>query len=1205
MKILQKIAAVICAVAVTATMTSPISVGNGFNDGVNYFAGSAAAQADEEKPMSGKCGDNLTWVLDDEGILTISGTGDMYDYPSYTSSPWRYRDDVKSAVIEYGVTGIGDYCFDHCKELKSITIPNSVEEIRAYSFNGCSGLISVTIPDSVTQIYTPAFSGCDSLKMINVNPDNTYFYSVDGVLFHRSKALFRFPPANDQRYFQIPNGISEISSSAFSGCNHLISITISDGVSKIGQNAFNGCKYLSNITIPNSVGWIDPVAFSFCISLTSVTIPDSVTYIPHQAFSGCSSLASVTIPNSVTNIGSYAFLGCSSITDVYYTGSKEQWKEIKIENYNECLTNATIHYNSTGSDSVTDMVGNIRFLCSYNSETGKVRFDESSTHIGLDYALSDTIDKSAIPSMLNKYVLAEVDTSTNTVINLKPVESKIGTISSIDKTASTITIDGEVYPLSRDNSVLTLFADQQIGKTVLFHTYNNTIVAMNSIEEKTGKLESWDYTAQELTIDGKSYPTNFLTDISFLAHVNELFEKKVLFTSVDGGSYTPILKVEASTENDPLEPDSPDPTPTHITVPFREQDMDIVWNDNLFSHSPYEYDNNLAIAALALSGAAESKTSDEVETVLQKMGFESGILKKYGESNPMQPAYAFATKKITIDGKEKTLVCITVRGSTSAEDWLCSDFIDGATAGFSASTKFLCEELLEYLTGSALVSVNRDDMIFFITGHSLGGAVASNLTAYLIDNKVVNQENIYAYTFAPPNYFHSAIKSYDNLFEIINTDDIVPRVGFGTHFGERKYFYPVAVGTKFYSYWNLWNDGVLIPVDKVNNHLVPAYMAFLLTQADFTQIKPIAEKSYFISVRCPVDVEIYDANDTLIAKVTNNKIDESVTSDGVFCKIEGDEKYFFVESDKEIYTRLTGTDSGTMEYSVQKLTAVDEAATEDNFVTYKNVVLEKGKEFYSDITEKNGNADVSLYVVDTETKQPIKTVELDGTEVPISLENTYKITFDANGGTSSATNLATDTNGKLTSLPTAARTDYTFDGWFTAAENGKKITTDTVFTENTTVYAHWTNSGNSSGSTGGTSSGSTGGASSGSTGGTPSDSTGGSSSDSTSSDETPSSSPDGASTDSTEVESSDSNNDTSFDSSDSSSSDGMSSNSDETFDSDSFSASGESSKNSNGSSNDNPGNPSDNPPTGVSVAIIPLLLAAGASIVIFHKKSKK
>ena len=71
--------------------------------------------------------------------------------------------------------------------------------------------------------------------------------------------------------------------------------------------------------------------------------------------------------------------------------------------------------------------------------------------------------------------------------------------------------------------------------------------------------------------------------------------------------------------------------------------------------------------------------------------------------------------------------------------------------------------------------------------------------------------------------------------------------------------------------------------------------------------------------------------------------------------------------------------------------------------------------------------------------------------------NTYTITLDAGGGTVTTTSMTTGTDGKLTeALPTPTRDGYTFDGWFTAAEGGEKVTTDTVFNGNTTIYAHWT-----------------------------------------------------------------------------------------------------------------------------------------------------
>lgn len=68
---------------------------------------------------------------------------------------------------------------------------------------------------------------------------------------------------------------------------------------------------------------------------------------------------------------------------------------------------------------------------------------------------------------------------------------------------------------------------------------------------------------------------------------------------------------------------------------------------------------------------------------------------------------------------------------------------------------------------------------------------------------------------------------------------------------------------------------------------------------------------------------------------------------------------------------------------------------------------------------------------------------------------TYTVTFDANGGSVTPASAETTAEGKLTSLPTPTRSRYSFEGWYTAASGGTKITTDTVFSENTTVYAQW------------------------------------------------------------------------------------------------------------------------------------------------------
>ena len=162
---------------------------------------------------SGTCGDNLQWKLTDEGVLTITGIGEMKDW-GRNARPWSPYSDVKQVIIGDGVTTIGGSAFSYCSSLTSLTIPNSITDIGSSAFSGCSSLTSVTIGNSVTEIGGYAFSGCSSLTSVT-----------------------------------IPNSVTDIGSSAFSGCSSLTSVTIGNSVTTIGYYAFSGCKNVKQITV--------------------------------------------------------------------------------------------------------------------------------------------------------------------------------------------------------------------------------------------------------------------------------------------------------------------------------------------------------------------------------------------------------------------------------------------------------------------------------------------------------------------------------------------------------------------------------------------------------------------------------------------------------------------------------------------------------------------------------------------------------------------------------------------------------------------------------------------------------------------------------------------------------------------------------------------------------------------------------------------
>ncbi len=251
-------------------------------------------------------GGNISWELDDNGTLTISGTGDM---PSiWWGEAWKvYTSEINNVIVRQGITSIGESAFLDCTGLTSITIPNSVTSIGHEAFYGCTGLTSITIPNSVTSIGADAFYCCSGLTSIIIPNSVT---EIGESAFSGCSGLTSI---------NIPYSVTNIN--AFSGCSGLTSITIPDSVTKIGSNAFNGCSGLTSINIPDSVTEIGDYAFKGCAGLTSITIPDSVTEIGDYAFNGCAGLTSITIPDSVTNIGKSAFFGCTGLTSIIIPNS--------------------------------------------------------------------------------------------------------------------------------------------------------------------------------------------------------------------------------------------------------------------------------------------------------------------------------------------------------------------------------------------------------------------------------------------------------------------------------------------------------------------------------------------------------------------------------------------------------------------------------------------------------------------------------------------------------------------------------------------------------------------------------------------------------------------------------------------------------------------------------------------------------------------
>ena len=260
---------------------------------------------------------NGTVTVTDGVIKGCTGlTGDLVIEDSVTSIGDRAFENSGLTSVDLGsVTSIGRYAFFKCTGLTSLDLGSGVQTIGKYAFSDCKGLTGdLVIPDSVTNIGEEAFSQCTGLTSLDLG-----------------------------------SGVQIIGASAFCGCTGLTGdLVIPDFVTKINNGAFYNCTGLTSVDL-GSVTSIDQDAFSLCTGLTSVDLA-SVTSIGKSAFEKCTGLTSLNLGSGVQTIGNAAFFSCTELTDVYYKGTEEQWAAISIGDINNTpLTNATIHYNSTGN----------------------------------------------------------------------------------------------------------------------------------------------------------------------------------------------------------------------------------------------------------------------------------------------------------------------------------------------------------------------------------------------------------------------------------------------------------------------------------------------------------------------------------------------------------------------------------------------------------------------------------------------------------------------------------------------------------------------------------------------------------------------------------------------------------------------------------------------------------------------------------------
>lgn len=397
-----------------------------------------------EAEISGACGDNATYTLSADGkVLTISGTGDMYDYevrenPLYevlheTTSRWfnqhYYIGNIKKIVIEDGithvgggffywigddepievsigntVTSIGKYAFASTK-ISTISFPESLLEIDDYAFEGCRLESVLTFPANLQRVGKHAFEMNNHLQGATFTGTNTIVdeyafascsaysdeinatYDLKGVTSVRNNA---FEGVTFAKNITNTSKISTIGDYAFSHCQDVTTIDIS-GATKIGEYAFKGCKALEEITFSNSLKTIGDYAFYQDPSIKTIEIPDSVTYIGKEAFSFNDSLTSVSLPEDANiTFGDGVFANDYNLISINLPKNMTE------------IPNGFIAGSGLSSISIPSGVKNIgdnAFVGSYNLT--KVDLPQGLTTIG-DYAFErcENLENITLPSTI-------------------------------------------------------------------------------------------------------------------------------------------------------------------------------------------------------------------------------------------------------------------------------------------------------------------------------------------------------------------------------------------------------------------------------------------------------------------------------------------------------------------------------------------------------------------------------------------------------------------------------------------------------------------------------------------------------------------------------------------------------------------------------------------------------------------------------------
>ena len=856
----------------------------------------------------------------DNGVLFDKNKRIIIQYPA------GKRD--ASYVIPNSVKSVGGDAFYLCESLKKITLPNSVTSIGDGAFSGCSGLTSINIPNSVKSIGDGAFIACSGLTSINI--PNSVKSIGDGA----------FGYCTSLKSITLPNSVKSIGGAAFEGCKSLTSINIPNSVTSIVDYAFNGCSGLTSINIPNGVTSIAYEAFSGCSSLTSIEIPNRVTSIGGGAFWGCTSLESITLPNSVTSIGAYAFDDCGSLTDVYYSGTKEQWNSISIASYNDSLTSATIHYNSEG---IQNAKINGEFI--YGSQLSKMYASYPFSYDESWFKNSSTEYNHDLARMSMRMTMAGCGTSlSDKALYIKKLLKDLGfKQENIVAEYPTPTRDSIGYTLAyktlADGSVLVSVVIRSGGYGAEWAS-NFTIGPTNehqgfddAAKKVVAGIEEYIANNDEIAGNVKFWVTGYSRGAATANLVAQKLDAKAIYSKNSIYEKSNIYAYCFECPRNMIK-DKDDSYYAQFNNIFNIVNYaDIVTKVAMpdWGYTRYGIDMNLP----------SPENTSGYKTAYEKM------LKEY--------------KKVVakVDSPSKTAEQVAAQITLKSQGRF-TDKLASAVAECFHSQYFYVTEGYEYIM--------RDIGEDVVGGDGWNADTLGALVTCLCDQ------------FPQLSIRHPII-----------VDDTL------------KYRNQIAYA-HFPELCLSWMDALSGKTDYASNMI-----------REF-------------KINCPVDVNVYDSNGTLVAQIIN---DEPIDIDGSYISAfvdENGQKVIVLPTDEEYKIELTATDNGTVSYQVSEIDTSTNAV--ERLVNYYDVEIKTGDVLVAG-AEKTSDGTTAVYPLGRQGEGTVTSIEPTSNETGDVAR--IKLTVSAEeGGTASGGGIFN--KGEFAKVTATADENSTFEGWYAGDE---------------------------------------------------------------------------------------------------------------------------------------------------------------------------